>query len=467
MLLLFLLTRTLSHEFHFTPFLPLNDDSLDLQVEFHEPNQADVIHESLRPLLAALEGVEEIALISFQAGEGSARIHLQLDTSETKERIQHLIKVQRPRSGLSIIDTGQLSDDTSIKLRLYGPDPELLKKTTEELSAYILSTDERLSIFSPLARGASAYRLHFEGGSFGVPTAKPSHQLSMLLSPLPTAKLRGDSPQDLVLRPRYSPVDFEKYLASFLIDGPNGEIALSEISRLRISKEIERLDRKNGALYREISILPTNSDQLPVLVERLEQAVGTYPLPDSYHFELAPIFRRNQNESKKVVFGMICGAALILLLLRGYYKNWTDSLFCFFHIPPVLLFCFFIVAQSGRMLSIPLLSALVLTLGLSINNIVVLLPPATSRSTDGDVLPTFAERLPSLRASSFTTIAGVMPLLAGSGTGEGLPVGLSIVITAGTLGAYLLLFLSSSFRGYKNLPPSYCLLPPRKARMRS
>jgi len=82
--------------------------------------------------------------------------------------------------------------------------------------------------------------------------------------------------------------------------------------------------------------------------------------------------------------------------------------------------------------------------GISVNNGVVLLSetrPGPLRECD--LVRALCIKLPSLTASTFTTAAGVIPLLWGAAEGYGILAGLSIVIATGATISWAMLFLST------------------------
>jgi multidrug efflux pump subunit AcrB len=143
----------------------------------------------------------------------------------------------------------------------------------------------------------------------------------------------------------------------------------------------------------------------------------------------------------------VLAALLVLLVISGYYGSLIPSLTVILHIPPPVVAALTVLRLTGTSLSIPVLSGMLVVIGISINNIVVLLPVASGTPCGPSNSPpslrfAFSEKLPSLLASTATTATGVLPLFIGGLYRAGLPAGLSIVIASGAVSSFLLLFLS-------------------------
>lgn len=434
----------------FTPFPDLETHTVDIEVEVPPGLTARRVDQLLVPIAAFLKGDSESLRTITTSTEDGGSIRLLSSDAVFLHRAALRGSAYAPPAGVDLRIVKNNRGTQGISVILFGSDPQGLRRLITETADRIQEVFPELEVY-----------YHFKNEPFTeILSFLPSHcvehrlssheaalQVAALFTALPAAKLQDGTDHDLLLRPSEAPGSVESLLRDGLIASPGGEISLSSLVEHRRERIPEQMLRLNGLLYTGLSLVPPEGEDLEDLADKVEALLKKIRLPAGYHLEGAPEIRENRRIRTKILAAVVLAALLVLLVISGYYGSLIPSLTVILHIPPPVVAALTVLRLTGTSLSIPVLSGMLVVIGISINNIVVLLPVASGTPCGPSNSPpslrfAFSEKLPSLLASTATTATGVLPLFIGGLYRAGLPAGLSIVIASGAVSSFLLLFLS-------------------------
>lgn len=437
----------------FTPFPALETETVDVEVEVPSGLPPRVVDQLTVPIAEYLDDGSDALQVTTSATSDGGNIRFRSSDSKILSRIVRRTAAYGAPAGVGLRVLEDNHHEAGIKIMLFGRDPVRLRRLILETASKIHETNPDLKVYHHFKEQPPTEILSFipfRCLAHGISPFKAAGQLSAMFTSLPAAKLQNGTDHDLLLRAAGSFDSIESLLREALITTSAGPLPLSSIVHHHREKVPERIQRLNGVLYTGLTIVPPNAKNSATpaaLAGEMSSLLGKFDLPAGYHLEIAPEIKKNLRTRTKLLAGTALAALLVVLVIYGYYGRFYPTFVVLLHIPPPVLISLLFLRLTGTSFSIPVLSGMLVVIGISINNIVILLPKNSQfHPPDSVSIPSMrfalSEKLPSLAASTLTTTAGVIPLLIGGISNTGLPAGLSIVVTSGSLTAFLLLFLS-------------------------
>lgn len=425
----------------FSPYPEVQTGSLNVRFEFPSMYTARSIDELLFPLCAHLRSIPGVEGTAASCSSGSATVRIFLDDAGIVDGIERLVRSYSEHDSVSVLFEGCSRRSEGVRILLYGRDSERLHSLILDAGRKISAGLDTAGIYFRFKSPAPYFRIVFQSelcALYGVDPATAAGHMRILLSGSPSAKYQDDREKDVVLVDADRDPLFSSYFNNYLF-GSHGIICrLANFAVLRKDTRFETLERRRGALFTGMTVVPEAGRTRTELWKDLRHILQTEDLPPGYHFEIGPGIRELQIERTVIVCAIVLAALLVFLILYGYYRNTRYTLFAVLHIPPAIAFSLYAVWITGTAVSIPVLTAVLVTVGVSINNIVILLPPRRADPAP-DLLLRLSQKMSSIQTSTITTVAGIAPLLFGGVSNSGLPLGFSIVIAAGAIGSYLTL----------------------------
>lgn len=436
-------------DFRSFPYIAHN--TIHSHIEFPAATHADYIDEILAPYFKKVQDISSVESLTTTAHKGGASMSITCTlSSNTRKVIDLLQRIPLP-SGASLILDSQSNPQKSFQIRLYGIDSEKLRKLIKETAAFIQKQHPRYQIFYHFKEPPPSYTVNFSSEACalkGISPLKAAKELHTLITTAPSAKIGIENQHDLIIRSPQSPKSFASFYNSFQIIETRFEkgrnTPLSELSKLTRSSTKGPLERSNKALYSGFSIIP-HTRNLHKAIQEISTEIRQYNLPHGYSFDLAPQIRKEREHRNWVITSILLAAFLIPLIVYAYYNDTARTLFVLSFIPPSISIPLLLLNVFQIPLSIPVLTGFLVNVGISVNNAVVLLSAINEPSLyKADFIGALCKKLPSLSASTFTTVAGVIPLLFGTGGTRGVLAGLSIVVAGGSIASWTTLFLGSA-----------------------
>jgi len=438
-------------DFDFRFFPHIAHHTIHTHIEFPAATHAEYIDTMLIPYYKRVQGISYVESLTTTAHKGGASMSVTCTLSSDTRRVIDLLQRIPLPAGASMIVDSQSNPRKSFQVRLYGIDQDKLRKLIKETAAFVQAQHPQYQIFFHFKDPPPSYTVNFSGIACalkGISPLKAAKELLTLITTAPSAKIGIENQHDLIIRPPQSPKNFASFYNSFRIIEPGLDkgknTPLSELSKLTRSSTKGPLERSNKALYTGFSIIP-NTGNLQQAIQEISTEIQQYNLPHGYSFDLAPQIKKEREQRNWVITSIVLATLLIPLIVYSYYNDTARTLFVLSFIPPSISIPLLLLNVFEIPLSIPVLTGFLVNVGLSVNNAVVLLSAIEAPSLyKADFIGALCKKLPSLSASTFTTVAGVIPLLVGTGGTRGVLAGLSIVIAGGSIASWTTLFLGSA-----------------------
>ncbi len=434
----------------FHPFPYVAHQTLHMHIEFPTGTQAEYIDTLLHPYYKQVSRINQVSSLLTSTQNGRAHLSVVCTRSHyTADVLGSIHSIPLP-SGVSLIVDSQSSRQKSVLIHIYGFQAGVLRKLVKQTAGFVQDRHPQLNVFYHFKDPSPIYSVCFSHQkciSAHIDPRSAAEQLHTLVSSSPSAKIGVKNQQDLILRPSINSQAYGNFVSlfrSFPLAAANRNIPISEVASLKLSTDSGPLRRSNRALYSGFS-LQVPQGGIHQTIETISEELQNYPLPPGYSIDIAPGIKAEQSKRNWVCTAIGLAAVLIPLLVYAYYKNCALTLFILTFIPPALGVPLLLLEILGISLSIPVLTGFLVNVGLSINNAVVLLSAMKGNSLgEADFAYALCTKLPSLSASTFTTVAGVLPLLLGTEGSRGILSGLSIVIAGGAIASWLNLFTAGS-----------------------
>ncbi len=430
----------------FTPYPEVQTESLNARFEFPALYTACYIDRLLAPLCAHLRLLPGVEGTASTCSCGTASLRIFLSPDALSDEIERLVRVYSENDAVSVVFDGRTRRAEGVQILLFG-------RNSERLHSILLSAGRKISagldtstLYFRFKSPVPIYRIVFQSklcALNGVDPAAAAGQMRILLSGSPSAKVQDDREKDLVLIDADRAPLFRSYFSNYFFESDGNMYRLANFAVLHEETRFETLERRRGALFSGLTVIPEAGCSRTELWKELRRILQADYLPPGYHFEIGPGIREVQIEKTIIVCAIVLAALLVLLILYSYYRNTRYTLFAALHLPPAIACSLYALWITGTPVSIPVLTAVLVTVGVSINNIVILLPPQRDEAAP-DLLYHLSLKMSSIQISTLTTTAGIIPLLFGGFSQSGLPLGFSIVIAAGAVGSYLILPVTCS-----------------------
>ncbi|MCF7914249.1 MAG: efflux RND transporter permease subunit [Spirochaetaceae bacterium] len=431
-------------EFRYFPHI--SQRTIHLRIEFPAGTRAEYIDQYLQSYFQRVQQLPQVQALSVDSHSGQAAFSVICSRSRDSSTVQRAInRIPLPPHATLIMDS-KSTRQRSFQVLMYGSEEQELRLQVQQTAALIQSHNPEYQIYFHFKTPPPVYRLTFESEAAARRQISPlqaAGQLHRLITTAPAAKLGITPQQDVRLRANYGAEDFHSLYNSLRIVGPEESFPLTAIALLTTVPALGMVRRSNQALFSGFSVVPPAGhrqaiDSVSAVLDRLE-------LPAGYSTQLAPVLQVERAHRNWVLLAIGLASILVPLLLYSYYNQTSRTLFVLSFIPPALSAPLLPLYWLGVPLSIPVLTGFLVNVGISVNNGVVLLSETKSGPLRRcDLIRALCTKLPSLTASTFTTAAGVIPLLFGAAEGYGILAGLSIVVATGTTVSWAMLFLGTA-----------------------
>lgn len=225
--------------------------------------------------------------------------------------------------------------------------------------------------------------------------------------------------------------------------------ALVPLSALVTSKEIPAapvITRFNGARGAKIAGSPASGYSTGQAISAIEEVLNSQ-LPSGYTYQWTDQSRDEKaaGSSSFLMFGI--SLVFVYLCLSALYESWSLPLGIIFAVPSAVMGAVGFQYLRGLTSDIYLQIGMIVLIGLSAKNAILIVEYAKMRVDDGwAVMPALVDtvtvRLRPILMTAFSTVIGAVPLAWGSGAGSGSRTSIGTAIIGGMMAStFLSLFL--------------------------
>lgn len=342
-----------------------------------------------------------------------------------------------------------------VEVRLAGEDLHAIKAAAAELTAHLGSYSAVYNVIDDLRLGKPqrAYSLAEGAHGLGLTAEEVAGQLrAALLGEIADTQRIGEQEVEVLVRQAESDRDGRDDLADQTLSLPDGSrVPLSVVADVEERREWARITRIDG---RRTVTVEANVDARQAsgqaIVDDL-QSSGWLQAFQARHPEVE-VFFEGQVASAAETGGSIRRALLIGLLgifvvLSFQFRSYVEPLIVMLSIPLAFIGALWGHVLMGYYLSLPSLIGAASLAGIVVNNAILLIQFIKAHREQGMAASAAAgqasrDRLRAILISSFTTIAGLLPLLAETSTQAAAIKPLVISVVFGLLSATVLVLVA-------------------------
>jgi HAE1 family hydrophobic/amphiphilic exporter-1 len=221
---------------------------------------------------------------------------------------------------------------------------------------------------------------------------------------------------------RLRPEDRERIqdLRDVYVSTPAGvQVALSNFAEIQEGYGPTRIERKDQARYITVSGQVRGRD-LGSVAREVERMIARIPAPPGFSYKIAGAEQERQEAFRLLILAVGLGMVLVYMVMASQFESYRDPFIIFLSVPFGIVGVIVTLALTGIAMSIITFIALILLVGLVVNNGIVLISYiGILRQRGYDVHTAIMEGGRSrLRPILSTTLMGLAPLTFSRGAGS-------------------------------------------------
>ena len=263
-----------------------------------------------------------------------------------------------------------------------------------------------------------------------------------------TQKIEGVRRFGIVPKIKDAKKDIES-VKKVTIRASNGNlVTLDEVCDISIKHGASFIKRENLSRYMVLSMDVEDRDVASFVKEADEKIKANVNIPDGYYIGWAGDFKNMQEATQKLMIIIPITIFLVILLLYTAFNSISKAVLILLNVPFGFIGGIIALLISGIYLSVSAIIGFLAIFAIAILNGIVLvsfIDELRVKYSDRPMKQIIKEatllRLRPVLMTAFTTLFGILPLLAASGVGSEIQYPLSVVITGGIISSTLLTLL--------------------------
>lgn len=234
---------------------------------------------------------------------------------------------------------------------------------------------------------------------------------------------------------------------NFYVKSSAGQmIPLDSLVESRPDMTVPTVDRFNGASAFKIAGSPRDGYSTGEAMAALER-IAREILPSTYTYEWVDQSRDEREAGSQALYINIISVIFVFLCLSALYESWSIPFAVLFTLPPAVLGCYGSQLLRGQSNDIYMNVALIMLIGLSTKNAILIVEYARMNRDKGVDVITAAKdaarlRLRPILMTSFAFIVGCFPLAIATGAGAGARISMGNAVVGGmTFSTFVGIFL--------------------------
>ena len=236
-------------------------------------------------------------------------------------------------------------------------------------------------------------------------------------------------------------------LRDVFVTGPMGEkISLANVATIQQGVGPTKIERKDQARYVTVSADVSGRD-LGSVVEEAKRVIDKIPAPPGFSYKFAGAEKERREAYQTLIIATALGMILVYMVMASQFESYRDPFIIFLSVPFGIVGVIVVLALTGIAMSIITFIALILLVGLVVNNGIVLISfIGILRQRGYDTYRAIIEggrsRLRPILSTTLTTLLGVTPLMFSRGPGSEIWVPFAVTSIGGmTLSTLITLVL--------------------------
>ena len=331
--------------------------------------------------------------------------------------------------------------DEKISLRVQGENLQVLNDIGSQLVDKLRSVPGLRNLKQTYEETHKELKIKIRrkrAADLGINARDIGHALKVALDGIVVSDfIEGDREYNIRLRLPRSEVLSNDDLKHILIKHHNGQpVYINDVAELQFSASPSVIERDNQQRIVEVTASLVNDDDLLIVMNRIEQTLKDFPLPEGYYLYDGGANKEIKEGRDMSLILFALAIFLVFVVMAVQYESLKNPLVILLGIP------FMIIGVAGGLyfrelpVSMPVWLGLIMLAGIVVNNAIVLVEQIElERNRGADLVPAITHaarlRLRPILMTSITTVVGMLPLSIGFGEGAEMLQPLAVVIVWG------------------------------------
>ena len=362
------------------------------------------------------------------------------------------------------IDAMLSGTEAAIAIKIFGDDLATLYRLGTELKAAVADVPGRVDVTleQQVERPELVIKPRREVlARYGITMSQFNKAISTAIAGTRVSQVYEEGlPYDITLIATPASRSTLNAIGEIMIDSPQGKVPLSAVSQIISQAGPNAVNRENVKRRLVISANVDDRD-LRGVVDDIKSRVDTrLKLPANYYITYGGQFESEQKASRTLLLTSLCALLVVLMLLYGQFRNWTESFVILLNIPLAMIGAVFILVFTGSELNIPAIIGFISLLGITTRNGMLLISRYNSLKAQGvalseRIMTGSRDRLLPIIMTALTSALALIPLaIGGDKTGNEIQSPLATVILGG--------LVTSTFLNIFVIPAVYRLINKNK-----
>jgi len=260
----------------------------------------------------------------------------------------------------------------------------------------------------------------------------------------------GGDEYDIEVRLRLADRDRMEDLRDALIDGaPGRQIRLADVAEIHAGFGPTKIERKDQARYITVAADVRDRD-LGSAVTDVENALDKLKAPAGFSYKFAGAEKEKREAFLLLIMAAVLGMVMVYMVMASQFESLRDPFIIFLSVPFGIVGVIVSLALAGQSMNVVTFIALILLIGIVVNNGIVLISYiGILRKRGLDLYTAIIEggksRLRPVLSTTITTMLGLTPLVFARGSGSEVWMPFALVSIGGlTVGTLVTLILMPS-----------------------
>jgi len=432
--------------------LNLNDNSLGFNVEYPSGTSRKAVREDLKKLEQALNEYENINYFSTEYKTEKGSFFVQMEKGHNPDAVlKQFIKNESERLLGSVFFLEE-PETISYDITLSAYKREALYAAADDLSDRLRFLVYSQGIIMHYKKQQDIVSLNFDSdkiSDYGLTPVSVFRQVSSLLNrPVrlkwipPSEILKGQNSYDIrITEEGVKSYNRQNLLKTVLYTKGDTAVRINQFTNIDTKENFGRIYHNNGVRTVSLSVaLPMKS--LSRSIDEIQKVLDEVELPEGIRMIHGENLIERKLITESLLFCTLLSMILVILFLIFVFESFRIPIFLFLQLPAALLFPVPVLLLLNIPLSAPVFFGLILVIGVSVNNGIVLFNGMKKEQINISILASMYEKHAiSLLTAFITTLASVFPLLFSGNSGGSFLTGLSITVCFGLMGSLLTLLL--------------------------
>jgi len=345
------------------------------------------------------------------------------------------IKVTAPKT---MLGDGMISA-APVEVILKGDDLDVLAEIAGEAEAAVAQVPGVRDVESGLAEGRPEVQVIVDrrrAAEFGLSLSQVAAEIRAAVGGEVATQYRvGGSEIDVRVRLAAGEREHLADFRNLVLAGPVGPVPLRDIARLEVAEGPVAIERRDQARSVAVTAELVGRD-LASVTDDIRQRLDGFPLPPGYRFEYGGEAKEMAEGFGTLSIALVLAVLLVYMILAIQFESLGQPLALMLSVPVALTGMILALLLTGRTFNIPAFIGVIVTVGIVVNNAIVLIHyvnqlRARGLGRDEAIMRAGPIRLRPVLMTASTTILAMLPLALGIGEGAELKAPLATVVVGG------------------------------------